>query len=79
VTSPINAVGTGHWTPSRYPLGLRVLEGPPVTKTLGEAWKPTTTICITEADGLAGAKGPMGGGGIKKYVQLLDSEAFGRS
>jgi hypothetical protein len=50
-----------------------------VTKTLGEAWKPTTTICITEADGLAGAKGPMGGGGIKKYVQLLDSEAFGRS
>jgi hypothetical protein len=36
-------------------------------------------IRITGADGLAGAKGPMGGGGIKKYVQLLDSEAFVRS
>jgi hypothetical protein len=61
-------------TPSRD----EALEGSPVTQTLGDA-RSANMIRITGADGLAGAKGPMGGGGIKKYVQLLDSEAFVRS
>jgi hypothetical protein len=57
---------------------LGVLEGPLVAQTIGDA-RSANMIRITGADGLAGAKGPMGGGGIKKYVQLKRPNDIGAS